>query len=184
MVSIYNIVDSLNEHLTPLFEACKITDSKIYGIAETVFRDNISQPEINEKSVGFDDTYSAMIYHKLSSLNSGIEVSQGGSYGRNIGYFVNTYGVGMVIFLDKKKTGLYPDQLLQYIQANFPTALKVHPYESANIRFASAILDSRLIFTQEYNANDTYKLKSDQYLFRINYSVELKFDKNCFSKCP
>lgn len=184
MVSIYDIVEQLNKTLEPLFAACKISESKLYGIAETVFRDNISQPEINERSVGFDDTYSTMLYHKLSSLNSSIEATAGGSYGRSIGYFVNTYGIGMVIFLDKKKTDLYPDQLLQYIQANFPTGLKVPPYESANIRFQSAILDSRLIFTQEYNANDAYRLKSDQYLFRINYSVELKFDRNCFKNCP
>lgn len=181
-VSIYDIIDLLNKELTNLFSSCNISNNKIFGIAETVFiAGNISVPEIDEKNIGIDDVYDLIVYHKLAGLNSSIDAAA--AFGRRSGLIINEYSLGMVVFLDKKKTGLYPDQLTQYIQGNFPDQLKMQPYQSIQTRFDGAILDSRQVFTQEYNSNDQFKLKSNQYLFRINYTITAKFDKTCLKSC-
>jgi hypothetical protein len=90
----------------------------------------------------------------------------------------------MVVFLDKPKAKLYPDEFLLIAQANTPERLSINPYKSIVITFGSAVFDSLLVYRQEYVSSDTYKLKEDQYFLKINYSIETTFSKGCFKTCP
>lgn len=177
MHSIRDIVLELNKSLTWL-----PSGSEVNGIAELLLRDEVILPVINERYVGIDDTYPVRIYHRLNSMSSTIKPGTGS--GRSAGDQSNTYQLSMVVFLDKPKAKLYPDEFLLIAQANTPERLSINPYKSIVITFGSAVFDSLLVYRQEYISSDTYKLKEDQYFFKINYSIETTFSKGCFKTCP
>jgi hypothetical protein len=177
MHSIRDIVLELNSSLTWL-----PTGSEANGIAELLLRDDVTIPVIGEKYVGIDYVYPVRIYHRLNSMTSTIKAKSG--YGREAGDHVNTYQLSMVIFLDRPKSRMYPDEFLLVSQANYPERISMEPYSSIVTNFGSAVFDSQLVYRQEYVASDTYRLKEDQYFFKINYSIETTFSKGCFKKCP
>ncbi len=181
MPSIHDIALSLNDSLKDLFSTKRLSGSVLHGIAESVKRKEDTLPGIDGKYVGIDDIHPVIIYHRLNDMRSSIKANTG--YGRNVGDFANAYGLSMVVFVDRNKTGLYPDELLLLIQANFPERLSLNPYKAIVVSFGSTVLNSSQVYQQEYTS-DTYRLKSDQYLFKINYTVEAVFSKDCFSKCP
>jgi len=177
MHSIRDIVLELNSSLTWL-----PAGSEANGIAELLLRDDATIPVINEKYVGIDDVYPVRIYHRLNSMSSAIKAKTG--YGRESGDHVNTYQLSMVVFIDRRKSRMYPDEFLLVLQANFPERLLLEPYSSIVTNFGSAVFDSQLVYRQEYVASETYRLKEDQFFFKINYSIETTFSKGCFKKCP
>lgn len=177
MHSIRDIVTTLNKSIEWL-----PSGSEVNGIAELLMRDEVTIPVISEKYVGIDDVYPVRIYHRLNSMTSSIKPGTG--MGRVIGDQVNTYQLSMVIFLDGPKAKMYPDTFLLHLQANMPERITADPYKSIVTLFGSAVFDSQLVYRQEYVSSDTYKLKEDQYFFKINYSIETTFSKGCFKKCP
>lgn len=177
MHSIRDIVTELNKYLTWL-----PTGSEANGIAELLLRDDVTIPVVGEKYVGIDDVYPVRIYHRLNSMSSVIKPGTGS--GRSAGDQANTYQLSMVVFLNKPKANMYPDELLLFAQANSPERLTIEPYKSVVTTFTSSVLDSLLVYRQEYVASDTYKLKEDQFFFKINYSIETTFSKGCFKRCP
>jgi hypothetical protein len=177
MYSIRDIVTEINSSFTWLPPG-----SEVNGIAELLLRDDVTIPVINERYVGIDDVYPVRIYHRLNSMTSAIKAGTGS--GRSIGDQANTYQLSMVVFLDKRKANIYPDEFLLSAQANMPERLRVEPYKSVFTTFTSSVFDSLLVYRQEYVSSDTYKLKEDQFFFKINYSIETTFSKGCFKKCP
>lgn len=156
--------------------------SQANGIAELLLRDDVTIPVINEEYVGIDDLYPVRIYHRLNSMNSAIKAGTG--MGRSVGDQVNAWQLSMVVFLDKLKSNMYPDEFLLFAQANTPERLAMDPYKSIVTTFTGALLDSQLAYKQEYVASETYRLKEDQFFFKINYSIETTFSKGCFKRCP
>jgi hypothetical protein len=177
MHSIRDIVTELNKSLTWL-----PSGSEANGVAELLLRDDVTIPTINERYVGIDDVYPVRIYHRLNSMTSSIKAETG--TGRSVGDQANTYQLSMVVFLDKPKANMYPDEFLLFAQAKFPERLSLEPYKSVKPLFISAALDSMQVYKQEYVASDTYRLKEDQFFFKINYSIETTFSKGCFKRCP
>lgn len=178
MNSIRDIISSLNESI------CEILPkgSEVNGLAELVPMEEITLPEIDGKFVGIDDKYPIRIYHRLNSVLSRLVTKT--SYGESAGDYSNNYQVSMVIFLQHERAKLYPDESLLLIQANFPDFIKMAPYKKIIITFSGAGLDSQTNWIQEYKSGTDYKLKSDQFLFKINYSIETIFSKGCFKECP
>jgi hypothetical protein len=111
-------------------------------------------------------------------------IKAGTGIGRSLGDLANTYQLSMVVFLDRSKSSMYPDEFLLFAQANFPERLSLEPYKTVVPTFVSAALDSMQVYKQEYVASDTYRLKEDQFFFKINYSIETTFSKGCFKRCP
>jgi hypothetical protein len=177
MHSIRDIVQEINSSLTWL-----PVSSEANGIAELLLRDDVTIPVINDRYVGIDDIYPVRIYHRLNSLTSGIKTGTG--TGRSVGDNVNTYQISMVVFLDQPKACMYPDELLLFAQANTPERLTIEPFKSVVIAFGSTVFDSLSVYRQEYVASDTYRLKENQFFFKINYSIETTFSKGCFKQCP
>lgn len=176
MHSIRDIISSLNE----LIELPK--GSELFGVAELVSRGESTLPEINGKFVGIDDTYPVRIYHRVISMTS--KVDPKGGYGNSAGDIINTYSVVMVVFLQHERSGKYPDELILHIQSNMPDMIRLIPYKNIRVIFTGAGLDSQSNWAQEYRTGDNYRLKSDQFLFKINYSIETTFSKGCFKECP
>lgn len=177
MHSIRDIVTELNKSFTWL-----PSGSETNGVAELLLRDDVTIPVINERYVGIDDVYPVRIYHRLNSMSSAIKPGTGA--GRSAGDQANTYQLSMVVFLDKPKSNMYPDKFLLLAQAIIPERLTMEPYKSIVTTFTSALFDSLLVYRQEYISGDSYKLKEDQFFFKINYSIETTFSKGCFKKCP
>lgn len=177
MHSIRDIVTELNNSLTWL-----PSGSEANGIAELLLRDEVTIPTINDRYVGIDDVFPVRIYHRLNSMNSIIKPGTG--MGRSVGDQVNTYQLSMVVFLDKPKAKMYPDEFLLVVQASAPERLSIQPYKSVVINFGNVVFDSLLVYRQEYISSDTYRLKEDQFFFKINYSIETTFSKGCFKTCP
>lgn len=177
MRSIHDIVNELNSSLTWLPNG-----SEANGIAELLQRDEVTIPVLGEKYVGIDDVFPVRIYHRLNSMTS--SVRQGTGYGRAAGDHVNVYQLSLVVFLDRPKAKVYPDEFLLISQANFPERITLPPYKSIVTTFTSAVFDSQLVYRQEYVASETYRLKTDQYFFKINYQIETTFSKGCFKTCP
>lgn len=176
MRSIRDIISSLNETI----ELPK--GSEVNGVAELVSRDESTLPEIDGKFVGIDDIYPVRIYHRILSMSSKIDTK--GGYGNAVGDVVNTYSITMVVFLQHERAGRYPDELILLIQANMPDRLKIVPYKDIKVTFTGAQLDSQSTWVQEYRTGADYRLKSDQFLFKINYNIETTFSKGCFKECP
>jgi len=177
MHSIRDIVTELNSSFTWL-----PSGRDVNGIAELLIREDVTIPVVNERYVGIDDNYPVRIYHRLNSMSSSIKTGTG--TGRSVGDQANTYQLSMVVFLDKPKANMYPDEFLLFAQANTPERLAIEPYNSVVTTFTSAVFDSLLVYRQEYISSDTYRLKEDQFFFKINYSIETTFSKGCFKKCP
>jgi hypothetical protein len=176
MRSIRDIISSLNKS----FDLPK--GSEVNGIAELVFRDDTTLPEVDGKYVGIDDTYSVRIYHRLLGMQT--KIAPRSNFGDSAGDISNTYSLAMVVFLQKERAKMYPDELLTRIQASMPETIKMEPYRRINIVFSGAALDSQSNWVQEYRTGTDYRLKSGQYLFKINYSIETIFSKGCFPGCP
>lgn len=176
MHSIRDIISSLNE----LIELPKGSEKN--GVAELVPRDEQTIPELDGKFVGVDDKYPVRIYHRVLSMSSKVEPK--GGYGNSAGDVVNTYSITMVVFLQHERAKLYPDELILFIQASLPDHLKLAPYKHIKITFTGANLDSQSNWTQEYRQGTDYRLKSDQFLFKMNYNIETTFSKGCFKECP
>jgi hypothetical protein len=177
MHSIRDIVIELNKSLTWL-----PSGSEANGVAELLLRDEVTIPMINERYVGIDDVYPVRIYHRLNAMTSVIKPGTG--IGRSAGDQSNTYQLSMVVFLDKPKSKMYPDEFLLLTQANTPERLSINPYKSIVTTFTSSAFDSLSVYKQEYISSDTYRLKEDQFFFKINYSIETTFSKGCFKTCP
>jgi hypothetical protein len=176
MRSIRDIISSLNETI----ELPK--GSEVFGVAELVSRGDSTLPEIDGKFVGIDDIYPVRIYHRILSMSSKLDPK--GGYGNSVGDVVNTYAINMVVFLQHERVGRYPDELILLIQANMPDRLRINPYKDIKVTFTGAQLDSQSIWAQEYRTGTDYRLKSDQFLFKINYNIETTFSKGCFKECP
>jgi len=177
MHSIRDIVTEINSSLSWL-----PSGSEANRIAELLLRDGVTIPVINERYVGIDDVYPIRIYHRLISMASSIKPGTGS--GRSVGDQANIYQLSMVVFLDKHKANMYPDEFLLFAQANTPERISMTLYKSVTITFINTVFDSLLVYRQEYISSDTYKLKEDQFFFKINYSIETIFSKGCFKRCP
>jgi len=178
-------IDELNSNLSGV-----IPGMKTYGLAQSIVRTVGSELELlpgvagkdgEIKYVGIDDVEPVIIYHR----NSGITTTRTARQGVGDGYsdLVNTYQMAMIVFIDHKKTKLYPEELFLFLQANMPDAIKSEPYKAIVIRTTNVILNSQLVFSAEY-AGTAFKLPVEKSLFQINYVIESTFKKDCFAKCP
>lgn len=134
------------------------------------------------KYVGIDDLDKVRIYHRNISITTARTATNSG-YGDKLSRIVNTYQMSMVVYMDHKRTKLFPEELFLFLQANFPDALKSEPYDLIIVRIANVILNSQQIFQAEYPGTD-FKLPPEKSLFQINYTIETTHKKECFAKCP
>lgn len=181
-----NFIISINKELITLVEAFK--DADLHGLAQTVSKEQGFLPAlVNHEGegefVGIDNDKSIIVYHKNSMLQSAMKNRTG--VGDSRGDIVNTYYCAMVVYINRAKAHLLPDELFLYIQANFPETLKVLPYKDIVLRIQNVVLNSQAVLVQEYgDAESSVSLGPEDSLMAINYTIEATFERKCFKKCP
>lgn len=184
------LLRSLIGELNQKFEGI-IPGLKAFGIAQSIVRPMGSEEEllpgvadINGEItyVGIDDTNPVSLYHRIAGVTTSRVTNKQG-YGDGYSDLINSYQMAMIVFIDHKKTKLFPEELFLFLQANIPDAIKSDPYKTITLRTTNVILNSQLIFRAEY-AGTAFKLPVEKSLFQINYVIESTFKKDCFAKCP
>lgn len=155
------------------------------GVAVNVPRGKDNGPYVINKTgegkfVGTDDINPLSLYHKCS----GIQISQrlGTGYGDLISFEVYTYQCAMIVFVDRKKVCIAPDELVLLIQAHLQDRIDVEDYRSVLVRLINVNLNSAQVFAQEYPGAEN-KLKLEQNIIQISYTIEAVFDPACLPKC-
>lgn len=186
-MSVSKFIDAINEHVKTLLDTWP--GAKLHGLCQSVVRRSGSEYELLPAEVtkngemiyvGIDDTAPIIIYHKCENITF---AAVKGGYGDSPGDNINNYQNSMIVYMDRSITKLLPEELLLYVQANFPTNLKASPYISNHIKFTGVVLNTRAVFEKEYKGSE-FKLPAEKSLFQINYSIESRFRKDCFEKCP
>lgn len=181
---ISQVIHDINVELKKLFE--KVPGVKVYGLAQTMMRKIGTQTElipalVDNKGegtyVGIDDKHPVILYHKTNSINTTIENN---GRGDSSGSLKNTYRQSIIIYLNRKKLNLLPDELYMHIQAVFPERF-IHENVQVSVRFDSVNLSSTQVWAAEYQREFT--LPPEANLFAVNYIVETTFKKKCFDKC-
>lgn len=180
-MSLSKLIQEVNE---PLIEC--LPDGVVYGLAQSMVRKVGTELEtlpavVNHdgegKYVGVDDDFGVIVYHKSLSIVCR-EVKGHGDFND----IVNTYTNCMIVYLDRKRLSIRADQLLLLIQAVFPSTIKLPPYKTVAIKFASVIMDDIAVFASEYKGT-SFSLPAEKNIFQINYGIEATFSKNCFKDC-
>lgn len=183
-MNLTEIIECINGQIKQVFET--YTGSVLYdGLAVNVPRGKDNMPAIvnrkgEAKYVGVDDLSPLTLYHK----SSGIQISQqpSASFGDTLFWQVYTYQNVMIIFLDRKKACVMPDELVLQLQAHLLDKIKVPNYKSVIVKLGAVNLNSAQIFGQEYPGAEN-KMRLEQNIFQIAYTVEAVFDPNCLPKC-
>lgn len=173
MLSVYNIITEINSSFK--------FKGKWQGVAELITRDGITIPTINEKHCGVDDKEPLVAYHRLGNITSSTPRANPG-YGRD-NDVTNTYTNSMVLFINQRMLKLFPDEVFLTLQASIPHSIHLPPYKSVLINIRDVVMSSQTVWQQEYTNAAQYRLKSDQYLIKINYQIEATFKKGCFANC-
>lgn len=167
--SIRNIISLINTSLQGVFKG-----SSLYGVATIIEREGKAQPVVDERPVGFDDSYALQIYHRLN----GATITYLPGYG-NSTKTVDTFSVSAVVFNNEKITKLKTDEIAMIIQS----VLSSITITSVRMLPTAIILNSQQIFGTEYRGVP-YSLNEFQSLMQINYLVEVTFAGQCFDLCP
>lgn len=179
-------IKKLNEKFTGV-----VSGIKVFGIAQPVIRTGSVDSEellpgvvdLNGEItyVGIDDIDPVRIYHRIAGMQVTRSAAQG--HGDAESDVINIYQMALIVYINHKRTKLLPEELFLYLQANMPDGIKSEPYKEIRVRIANVITNSQVVFRAEYGASE-YKLPAEQSLFQVNYTIETKFKKACFEKCP
>ena len=172
MQSIHDIVCEINESIP-------LTGEK-YGVATPAIRGDQVIPSFKEKYIGIDDSFPVRIYHQLNGMVSSIRPNSG--YGDDTGDYVTVFQMSMIVFNNQSLSKLKPDQLVLFLQVNTPRKVESDTFKKITITYNNAILNDAQVFSQEYGSTD-FRLKLNQNLIQINYTVEVTYINGCFAKC-
>lgn len=173
MLSINDISSFVNDKVCGI-----IPGAKAYGIAKSATKDGNLMPYIDEKYIGIDDTYPAMMYHKLLSVASTTVPVSG--YGDNEQSLQNTYQMAMIVYFSEGKCEFSADKLYTFIQASISGKIKSADYKSVRVGVTSASLNDSQVWAQEYG-QAPFKLIGPQRLIQVNYSVVMVYNKECIT---
>lgn len=184
---IEQFIYSINNQLRDLLE--EWPGAALHGRAESITRTAGSEQEtlpclVGKNGeltyIGIDDVHPLIAYHKVNVIAPQVRTT---GYGDRLGDQVNTYQNSLIIYFDRKRIGLIPEDLILYIQSNFPEKITLEPFKNIIIRFTGAVLNARVVFNEEYEGASFF-LPAEKSFFKINYSIESVFTKDCFKKCP
>lgn len=184
------LLRSLIEKINAAFQGV-IPGIKTFGLAQSIVRKTREEEEeklpgvvdLNGEVeyVGIDDVDPIRLYHRVSGISTGRSTRQG--VGDSLSDIMNTYQMSMIVFVNNKRTKLFPEEVFLFLQSNIPDAVKSDPYKLIFIRTTNVILNSQLVFLAEYSGSK-FSLPPEMSLFQINYLIESTFKKDCFAKCP
>lgn len=180
------IINDINEQICGI-----VKGARVYGLASTMIRtsntanQNQSIPATVTKDgegnfVGIDDTFPMQLYHRLNSVASSLVAKSG--FGDNAGDYRNVFNCSMIVYLNRKKTDMFPDDLFLRIQNEVESPVAMENFRNIAIVFAAMNLNETAIFAAEYSNTD-FKISTDSNLFSITYTIEAIYQKNCLKLC-
>lgn len=188
------IIDYINDQLvTEVLSNAKYENKQINGLCQLLPRAlgndkiEIIPSYVSESGeavyVGPDDDYSLMIYHRVNTITVG--KANLSTYGDNRQMDANIARMSMVVFGVRNELQMTNDELAVIIQASTPQAatrevLTTLDFRACNININEIILNDMQVFSEEYQNSVSFFLKPEQFLFKINYSIESTFLKGCF----
>lgn len=175
MRSIHDIVKAMNQVIKD-----RVKDSMTYGVATMAVKDTTIVPSEDGKYIGINDVYALQVYHKLNGLVNTLRPGSG--YGDSKGDQVNTFQMSMIVFHNEQKTKIKTDQLVLLLQSVTPRQVPSEYFKSVRITYNNVVLNDVGVWRQEYGQTE-YKLKLDQRLIQINYTVEATYKDGCFANC-
>jgi len=139
----------------------------------------------NIEYVGPEDYEDLIIYHRVNSIVNG--KANLPSFGDIHQTDAHIASMSMVVFGRRDHLKLSNDELSIIIQAGMPEAatrqlIQAMNFMACNINVKDIILNDLLVFREEYE-NIVYFLKPEQFLFKVNYTIESAFLKKCFINC-
>lgn len=178
---ISHVIGEINKGLSKLFE--NVAGAKVYGLAQSMIKDGKLIPCLVDNTgegiyIGADNDRPVITYHKNNSITTTLDKTK--AFGTSPGAIVNTYANTLIVYLNRKKLKLLPDELFLYIQSAFPDTLKKEPF-TISVKITNVILSSTQVWASEYQREFT--LPPEANLFALNYTIESSFKKGCFEKC-
>ena len=178
------LVKLINDQLSPLFPGARIE-----GIAETILRNENGKAEMfpaiidnkgNVSQMVVDDTDYLAIYHKL---NGNTYTNSTRQYGKEE---AERPGAGWLYdsFCRQDRVDKTPQQMEGILVKNFPDLLEtsIDGVYRAEVKLKSTNLDTNKVFSGSHQGFNPF-ISSDHYLIRVNYTIEITFDKNCIDIC-
>lgn len=186
------IVNRINLGLLGHFDFVPSAKKQICDIAKLAKRERGDKSQVwpaywdgeEYQFAGVDEDYDLIIYHRQLSMTSAVVP---GGYGDSVGHIKNSVKMCMVVFGSHQVIGHSSDELALHIQAMMPgmfkpETLKPTQLRSTSINITDIVLNEEQVFNEEYKSVD-YFIKPEHIYFKVNYTIESTFDKNCFNKC-
>ena len=139
------------------------------------------------KYVGPDDDYALMLYHRVINI-SVRKANISKTYGDDKTFDSHICRMCLIVFGKAGELKIGGDDLAIYMHAAMPDAatkdmLQDMGFNACNINLQEIIINDMQVFQEEF-ANVPFFLKPDQFMFKMNYTIESAFLKRCFNKCP
>lgn len=189
--------DYINSYLNvQMLNRSVFQNQLISSIAQSVARHEGSNVEIlpclvdpngEARYLGPDDDFDYMAYHKVNSFIATKSTFNKG-YGDSKGLIVNQTKMSYVVFGNRSALIMSNDELAVHLQTHWPdkvskTILTEWKLSYIDININDIILNDLQVFNEEYQGVEFF-LKPEQYLFKVNYTIESAFDKKCFITTP
>ncbi len=134
------------------------------------------------REISVNDTYPIIIYHKIIRKGYAIAPNNFGDGNKSM---IEKTDVKMVVYGKYASLKITAEQLEAVIAMGFPdnvakaklTALKL---DSMSVNLIGSNMNSAVVFQEEYKGFDLF-LSAEDIFFSMNYSIESKFRKGCFS---
>lgn len=195
MAYLKQIVQMVNDALAArAFSTVAFTGKRLYGIAATVnYQDQageaVREPMISDNAdnltyVGYDDSSPVTVYHKTITISR--ELNREASYGNPIDVLTETAQMQMIVYANRMKVKLTPEEVDALIIDSMPTHLtkaQIQPYKlrSVIITPGQSNFNSAAIYNVEYSAPS--RMKPSDIFFSINYTVTTQFKQGCLELC-
>ena len=186
---INEIIDLINGTLDGIHK-----EEIILGIAQSVHRTKSSGvvefiPGIVELGsdeaiyAGVDDLNSLIVYHKVNaaSLTYGRQANAGFGDGRRN---EDIFSCFLFALWDTRKLKVYPADMVLLLRSRMPVkVIGVPGLNDVNVSMNNAILNTKQVFDSEYSLDENYLLPAYISMIQVNYTIQLKYDPDCASKC-
>lgn len=172
----------------------RFVGKRTFGIAATItYKEkdgsDVRKPMLTNNTddeiyVGYDSQFPVTIYHKVSTSTT--EPDPEKSYGDHLKVVTQTANIQMIVYGNRNKIKLSPEELEALLIDSFPSNLtkaQKQPYKlrSVTITPGQTNFNSTAVYQQEYSAES--RMKPNDIFIAINYTVVSSFKQGCLDLC-
>ncbi|MBX7227830.1 MAG: hypothetical protein K1X55_17475 [Chitinophagales bacterium] len=185
------VISFINQALEEGLEGRRFQNKKIHGLATRMPRIDGARVEIipvvldddfEGHYVGMDDDFDLIMYHTIS--NTVVKKSLNKGFGDADANIVNATDVSLVIYGKASTLCVSADGMGFIIQGILPDKFnaKIDGVSFVDIQVKSIKTDTLVILQEEFQGFN-FKIGPENFLVKINYTIESTFSKRCFNTC-